>query len=432
MDRLFDYLLSGLRGVLRHPLRSVLTVTGIVLAITALLSMMAVGEGARQQILKEMEQMGLRNIIVTSRRPPKKVAETSQSQQDWGPVAFGLTNKDLARCRAILPGLGLVHAPAVHELRNPVVMFGRKVNARVLGITEDYFKTFKVLLNRGRLLCAADGRLQTQACLLATPIPSEILRGRDPFGMVVSIGDKPFKVVGTITPQSRFMDTGVGGEGESGGHNAASNFVSIFIPFETAIGRFGPITIHVDQGKEEFYKLELDRVILECEDPLLAVKPLQAILDKGHKEVDYEITVPLEMLRQRQRTREVFNLVLLMVAGLTLLVGGMGIVNIMLVSVAERTKEIGIRRALGAKRRDILLQFLIETLALTVTGGLLGIAAGLGGVYGVAAYTGWPVSVTTSAVLGSFLVSVAAGVVFGLYPARRAAAVLPVVALRYE
>jgi len=430
MERLFDYLLYGLRGVLRHPLRSVLTVAGIVLAISALLSMMAVGEGARRQILKEMEQMGLRNIIVTSRRPPKKVAETAQAQQNYGPVSFGLTNTDLARCRQILPGL--LHAPAVHEIRNPVLMFGRKINARVLGISEDYFKTFKVLLNRGRLLCTADGRLQTQVCLLATPIPSEILQGRDPFGMVVSIGERPFKVVGTITPQSRYLDTSVGGEGESGGPKAASNFVSIFIPFETAMGRFGPITIHMDQGKREFYKLELDRVILECEDPLLAIKPLQAILNKGHKEVDYEITVPLEMLRQRQRTREIFNLVLLMVAGLTLLVGGMGIVNIMLVSVAERTKEIGIRRALGARRRDILLQFLIETLALTVTGGLLGIAVGLGGVYGVEAYTGWPVSITATAVLGSFLVSVAAGVVFGLYPARRAASVLPVIALRYE
>ena len=430
MDRLFDYLLSGLRGVLRHPLRSVLTVAGIVLAISALLSMMAVGEGARRRILKEMEQMGLRNIIVTSRRPPKKVAETSQAQENYGPVSFGLTNADLARCRQILPGL--LHAPAVHEIRNPVLMFGRKVNARVLGITEDYFKTFKVILNRGRLLCTADGRLRTQVCLLATPVPSEILQGRDPFGMVVSIGERPFKVVGTITPQSRFLATGVGGEAESGGPKAASNFVSIFIPFETAIGRFGPITIHGDQGKYEYYKLELDRMILECEDPLLAVKPLQAILNKGHKEVDYETTVPLEMLRQRQRTREVFNLVLLMVAGLTLLVGGMGIVNIMLVSVAERTKEIGIRRALGAKRRDIMLQFLIETLALTVTGGLLGIAVGLGGVYGVEAYTGWPVSITAAAVLGSFLVSVCAGVVFGLYPARRAASVLPVIALRYE
>ena len=204
------------------------------------------------------------------------------------------------------------------------------------------------------------------------------------------------------------------------------------MPFDTARALYGDITFQYEQGKHEIYKLEIDQMILECEDPLLAVQALKTILNKGHKEVDYEITVPVELLRQRQRTQEIFDLVLLMVATLTLLVGGVGIVNIMLVSVTERTKEIGIRRALGAKRRDIILQFLIETSALTMTGGVLGILAGFVGVYAIQAYTGWPVTITSSAILGSFLISVAAGILFGLYPARQAASVMPVVALRYE
>jgi len=198
------------------------------------------------------------------------------------------------------------------------------------------------------------------------------------------------------------------------------------------MGRFGAFTFKEEQDSRQYYKQELTEMILQCEDPLAVVKPLDAILKKGHKEVDYETTVPLEVLYQRQRTQEIFSLVLLMISSLTLLVGGVGIVNIMLVSVAERTKEIGIRRALGARQRDIMLQFLIETLALTMSGGALGVLAGFGGVYAVERYTGWPVSVTAETVVASFLVSVIAGVLFGLYPARKAATVMPMVALRYE
>ncbi|HEY3319042.1 MAG TPA: FtsX-like permease family protein [Planctomycetota bacterium] len=437
MNRLFDYLLAGLKGVLRHKLRSFLAVMGIVLAISALLSMLAVGEGARQQILTEMEHLGLRNIIITSRRPPQKATEQKQSQRGEV-VSFGITKLDYERCKATIPGLTQV--AIVHEVGRPVLILGRKVNARVLGVSDEYFKIHQARIGRGRMLTAIDSQRQAQVCLIGTPIPAEVIQHNDPLGMTIMVGEQVFDIVGTITTAGGGAAAPASAPGGNGNNNsnggnsgvAGSNLVSLYMPFETAMGRFGAFTQKVDTGSRQFYKQEITEMILQCADPLAAVKPLDAVMQKGHKEVDYETTVPLQVLYQRQRTQEIFNLVLLMISGLTLLVGGVGIVNIMLVSVAERTKEIGIRRALGARQRDIMLQFLIETLALTMTGGALGVLAGFGGVYAVERYTGWPVSVTVETIVASFLVSVIAGVLFGMYPAHKASTVMPMVALRYE
>lgn len=429
MARFLDYLLLGLKGVLRHKLRSALTALGVVLGIAALLSMMAVGEGARRQLLEEMSRMGLHNIILKSKRAPKAAAE-KKGQDENKALRFGLTFKDLERCKVSVPGL--IRALPVHEVHSPVVMCGRKINARVLGVTQDYFRTFPARLECGRALADMDAGYKHPVCVLTPPLPREVLQARNPVGMIINVGTKPFRVVGVVTPHTALLDLS---EGENGKHVAQSigqQMMHIFIPYRTVLDRFGTISIKAERGKFERFKLELDEIILECEDPIAALKPLDAVLKKGHKEMDYEVTVPVELLRHRRKTQETFNLVILLVAALTLTVGGVGIVNIMLVSVAERTKEIGIRRALGARRRDIMQQFLVETISLTLVGGMLGLLVGFGGVYGIEAYTGWPVAVTPKAVVGGLLVSVVAGVLFGLYPAHKAASTHPAVSLRYE
>lgn len=430
MYRFFDYLFAGILGVLRHKMRSFLAVTGIVLAISALLSMLAVGEGARRQLLNDMEHLGLRNIIVTSCKPQAKPAPKSTDNADaWRIVSYGITRKDAARCKALLPGVQRV--VTVHEVTRPVVIHGRKVNARVLGVNQEYFKSHALTVQRGRLLCSLDNQPQSQYCMMAAPLPEEINHGRDPFGLDVDIGGLVFKVVGTVASESNLLDTGAPGK-DSNGSDSASNLVIIYIPFDLAFARFGASSLKREAGSYEYYILEINQMILECEDPLACKKPIEALMHKDHKEADYEVTVPVELLAQRQHTQEVFNLVLLLVAGITLLVGGVGIVNIMLVSVTERTKEIGIRRALGARRSDIMIQFLIETLALTMSGGIIGVLVGFGGIYAVEVYTGWPVLVTVPAVVGSFMLSIVSGVVFGMYPAHKAASVTPMIALRYE
>ncbi|MEI6234914.1 MAG: ABC transporter permease [Planctomycetota bacterium] len=430
MYRFLDYLLAGIMGVLRHKMRSFLAVLGIVLAISALLSMLAVGEGARRQLLNDMEHLGLRNIIVTSQKPqPKPSPKSSDNSDAWRIVSYGITRKDAARCKALLPGVQRV--VTVHEVTRPVVIRGHKVNARVLGVNQDYFKLHSLAVQRGRLLCALDELPQSQSCMMAAPLPQDINQGRDPYGLEVDIGGTVFKVVGTVTPESNLLDTGASGKDSKSG-DSATNAVVIYIPFDLAFSRFGSASMKQEAGSYEYYKLEINQMILECEDPIACKRPIESIMRKDHKEVDYEVTVPVELLAQRQHTQEVFNLVLLLVAGITLLVGGVGIVNIMLVSVTERTKEIGIRRALGARRSDIMIQFLIETLALTMSGGIIGVLMGFGGIYAVEVYTGWPVTVTVPAVIGSFMLSIISGVIFGMYPARKAASVTPMIALRYE
>lgn len=432
MDRTLDYLIQGLRGVLRHKMRSALAVIGIVLAIAALLSMLAVSEGARQQILHDMERLGVHNILVRSQRPPPKPQPKTQNQGERI-TQFGLTMNDLERCKGFLPGVKEI--VWIHELKNPVMLQGRKITARVLGVSDRYFDIHKALLHRGRMLTPLDFERAERVCIVSVPLPEGMFQGNDPAGSDLRIGGKVFDIVGSIRMDASLQPASTSpsnNSGEAKKEESVSNICTIFVPIKTAIGNYGFITAKYEAGTSEWYKLELDQIILKCEDPLTVVKPLRTILEKGHKETDYEIVIPLELLSQRHRAQEVFNMVLLLVATLTLLVGGVGIVNIMLVSVTERTKEIGIRRALGARRSDIVVQFLIETSALTMTGGILGVLVGFGGVRAVEAYTQWPVSITLFAIAGSFLLSVASGILFGLYPATKAASVTPSTALRYE
>jgi putative ABC transport system permease protein len=317
-----------------------------------------------------------------------------------------------------------VRALPVHELYWPVHIDGRKVNARVMGVTPDYFRTFPAKLKSGRMLCDLDSAGLRTACLLGLPLPAEIARGKDVMAMHVSIGDTSFSMAGLVAPEARSV--------EEAAPTQAAGRVDIYVPYQTAIRRYGTRSVRFEQGQREAFQVEVDEAVLELEDPLNAAPAVQAILKKGHTREDYEVVVPLQMLRQKQRTQDIFNLVMVLISGLTLLVGGIGIVNIMLVSATERTKEIGIRRALGARRRDIMFQFLVETVALTLTGGLLGCAAGAAGVLAIARYTGWPVVITPGALFTSILVSAGAGVLFGLYPARKASRVNPVFALRCE
>ena len=423
--RMIDYLILGLSNVLRYKLRSALTMLGIVLGIAGLLSMLAVGEGAKQEILRKMEGMGLHNIIVTSRRPQVTAQKDQGGGQQEFVFSYGLTFKDLARCRTSIPGL--VRALPVHEIRDDVTL-GRIANAKVLGVTTDYFRTFPVKVLVGRGLSDFDAARRLRTCVLVAPLPRQLVGFGNPLDVRLTIGVNVFTVVGVVRPRAE-LDADAE---DAAVAPASSNLLRVFIPYETAISRFGTTSRVRGQGSFQAFKIELDQIILECEDPLLAVKPLVAILEHGHDDVDYEITVPVELLRQRQHAQRTFNIVLLVVASLILLVGGVGIMNIMLVSVTERTKEIGIRRAVGARRRDIIWQFLVETIALTLSGGVLGCLIGLGGVFVIAISTGWPVSITPLALVACLLLSIAAGLAFGLYPARKAASINPVVALRHE
>lgn len=415
-SRFLDYLLLGLGSVWRQKLRSALTALGIILGIAALLSMLAVGEGARREILSEMERLGLRNIVLRTRKPQTELASRSTGQRSRI-EKYGLLFTDLDRIEDAVAGL--VRSLPVHDVGAVVKLEGRRVNAVVHGVTVDYFETFPTEVLRGRNLCDLDRDRLSRVCVLEAPLPTGLLRGRDPIGALVGIGDFPFRVVGVVRRRN-----GPDGDGD--------RRVTIYMPYETALSAFGTTTIKFEDGKREFFDVELDAIVLECEEPLAVLAPVERLLEKFHERGDYEIDVPLRLLQQKQRTQDIFNTVMLIIAGLTLVVGGVGVVNIMLVSVAERTREIGVRRAMGARRRDIMLQFLIETAALTLGGGVLGVLVGFCGVYATEQSTGWPVSVTPWAVAGSLLTAVGAGLIFGLYPARRAASIRPMEALRSD
>jgi putative ABC transport system permease protein len=371
-----------------------------------------------------MERLGLRNIEIVSRKPPADAVESNEeASSDRDVQQYGVQRVDAERCEAVVPGL--VRTAPMRKVRQAVIA-GRRVNAEVWAVTPEFFEVQPAEVIAGRKLCALDEHLKRQHVVLEAPVPREITGLRDAMSLQLMIGNLVFDVVGVVRLR------GVGFvPPEQNEEPAEGALLRIYMPFETGLGRFGTVTREEADSRQRI-DLELDRLILECRDPLKAVKPVQAIMRHGHEKPDYEINVPLDLLHQRQTARRNTNIFLLVAAALTLLVGGVGIMNIMLVSVSERTREIGVRRAIGARRRDIVRQFLIETAALTLLGGIMGCLGGLLGIQITHWMTGWPVATTALALLGCLVLSVAEGLLFGLYPAWRAAQIQPVEALRSD
>jgi putative ABC transport system permease protein len=251
---------------------------------------------------------------------------------------------------------------------------------------------------------------------------------RDPLGEWIHFGGYPFQIIG-ILEDARFRSH------TAKALNLDGVAQEIYVPYSTSMGTLGTMTVIERSGSQEYTNVELDQIVVSTEAPEQVydtARILGAALDRLHEKRDYEIVVPLELLRQSEATQRTFSLVMILIASISLLVGGIGIANIMLATITERTREIGVRRALGARRRDISIQFLTETTTIAFAGGLIGCLAGLVGIHGIARWTSWHAIVEPHYVLVALGISCAVGILFGIYPARRAAAMNPITALRHE
>jgi putative ABC transport system permease protein len=372
--------------------------------------------------------LGSRNVIIRSIKPQRGEAGAgAQANRRPGLQIqdYGLLHRDLDLLSEVLPDLAW--AVPVSSDRADVSYQHRTVsNMRVLGTTPEYTAAKNYGLARGRFLNAVDDERRANVVVLSDGAARQLFSYINPLGKPVYISSAAFLVVGVLARRG----------GADDGSASSDDLSEVYIPLATARGRFGTLKRIQLSGGFSFERTELSELTLTASrenDVRSTAEMARQLLKRNHPaEADYEVQVPLELLRQANQERRIWNLVLGSVAGISLLVGGIGIMNIMLASVTERTREIGIRRALGAKRGDITQQFLVETVVLSATGGLLGVVAGVALPMAISQLTEIETSVQWWAVLLSLGISVAVGVIFGLYPARRAAAMEPVEALRHE
>jgi putative ABC transport system permease protein len=395
--------------------------------------MLAVGEGSKKEALERIRQLGANNVIIRSVKPgqnggPEDDSATSASQTQTRVLEYGLKHVDYERLLATLPTvreavpIALIVNDAQHDEH-------RIANARILGTTPEYLGVKKLRLLRGRFLTHVDNDRTANVVILASGAAQRLFAYEDPVGSHLHLGDDVYRVVGVLAQQGSGNAT-PGGVGQQDFNN------DIYIPLSCAQRRFGELQAIQSAGSRSYELTQLNEITLTVNDARYVSQTAamaRKLLLKSHPNAeDFEIQVPLELLHQAEQEKRIWNLVLGCIAGISLLVGGIGIMNIMLASVTERTREIGIRRALGARRRSITFQFLVETVLLSSVGGILGVAVGVGIPVVVSHLAEIETVVSLWSVLLAFGISVGIGIVFGIYPARRAAMMDPIEALRHE
>jgi putative ABC transport system permease protein len=431
----------GVKNLLLHPLRSLLTVVGVFIGVASVIWLLAVGNGISAAVQKQIEGLGADNIIVRSIKPP----DQSLASRGEGPVPYGLTREDFARLSETIPTIE--RALPVRELRREFRSGDRLVDGRLVGCTPDYAQVTRLEISQGRFLGDADWRACANVCVLAAGTAETLFPFEDPIGRTVKVETHYYVVIGVTEP--RAPSAGIGGSLDSQDY---SN--DVYIPISTLWLRIGDLVLTLRSASFEGEVVQLSQITLRVDDVRNVMSTAEIVkntLAEHHQAADYGVTVPLELLEQAKTTRLMFILFLGVIAAISLLVGGIGIMNIMLATVTERTREIGIRRALGAKQGDIMRQFLMETVVLSVVGGAAGVLGGitcrpatrvlrraLVELFPAAARNLPDVvrelepAIVNWSIPLAFGIAVAIGVVFGLYPARRAAALDPIEALRHE
>lgn len=425
LDDVFEVLRLGLRNLLRNKLRSLLTMLGMIFGVGSVIAMLSVGAGARQEILARIQQLGIKNIIVNSVKPPEDTKTETQNQRRWIDK-YGIAFDDRELLGATCPSIEKILP--VNAAKKPVWRGSRRVDASVLGVLPEHLAMFHLEVARGRVFNELDAVERKHVCIVRKGLVDELQMLQDPVGAEVHIGESTFEIIGVLADEQFASHTkkalAIDGRAQE-----------VYIPYTTSMRTFGTLTYVSRGGSEERSIVELDQLIVVAKDIDL-VRPTSRIIDavfkRSHKKKDYEIVVPLELLEQSEKTQAVFNAVMIVIAAISLLVGGIGIANIMLATITERTREIGVRRALGARRRDILLQFLTETAVIGVVGGLFGCLFGFAAIRVVVTYTGWQAVVAPHYVVVALGISCLVAILAGIYPARRAARMDPIVALRYQ
>ena len=421
----------GIKSLWMHRLRSTLTMLGIIFGVSSVIAMLAIGEGSSQDAQEKIAQLGSRNIIIKTVEPPE---DQSAGGQQQSMKEYGLTYVDAERFRNGIPNVQVI-VPN-RRFSHQAQYRARRVAIEVIGTVPWYPEISNVRVKYGRFLSSTDMHYKRGICVVDEKLVRELFGFDDPLGQDVKIASDYYRVVGFVTEQTNAQAAnGFEDRDPTGAKRAGANLGCIYIPLNTVRNRFGEMTMQISSGGRNIEKVELQEIIVKVRsiDQVMGTRQsVQRLMSRFHKKNDYEIIVPLELMRQAREFQRIFTIVLGSIAAISLLVGGIGIMNIMLATVSERTREIGIRRALGAKKQDIIFQFLSETLILTLSGGILGIILGSLIPFLVTHFWLMRTVITTGSLVLAFGISAGVGIIFGLYPAYRAANMDPIESLRHE
>jgi putative ABC transport system permease protein len=442
---------NAVEAVGHNKLRAGLTSLGILFGVASVIAMLAIGKGAEQEILEQMRLLGSNNVIITPLVVQKEgVAKDEKDEKEAKKFSPGLTYADAEAIRRVVPNVETTSGELV--INSTVTREGRRRSGKLVGVDTPYFRLYNLELGRGEWFSRAQVEYGRPVAIIGYGVRTRFFTTEDPIGKALKVGDTWLTVVGVLADR-RVADEAAQ---KLGIRNAN---MDVYVPIRTMITRFRdrakitqrdielaarPVVFtpadeaQVDEETrdERANRNQIDRIIVRVTEsryvPAVA-EVLQRMLQRRHNtKVDFEIAVPELLLKQEQRTKNIFNIVLGAIASISLIVGGIGIMNIMLASVLERIREIGVRRALGATQKDILFQFLAEAVLISVAGGVAGILVGGGFSLGIEQVAGITTIVSFLSVFVAFAVSFSVGVMFGIVPAYRAARQDPVVCLRYE
>ncbi|MCD6407775.1 ABC transporter permease [bacterium] len=414
----------GWKNIYLHKLRSSLTILGIVFGVASVIAMLSIGEGASYEAREKIKQLGSNNIIIRSFNPPSPV-KTSQTTSFIG--IYGLKFEDFQQIKTI---------PSIEEIvptwecREDIWSEKGKTTGRIVATYPSFLNVMNLEIEEGRFFTEIELKNSKNVAVIGYSIKKSLFPLGKVVGKRIKIRNYYFKVIGVVKEKAVSL-TGTTFESED------INF-DVYIPFTTGRIYFGRYEISNKRGpfwRWERNFVEYHRFIVKVSDTskiLTVASYIEKILSRNHRNKDYEILIPLQLLQQAEHTKRIFNIVLGSIAAISLIVGGIGIMNIMLATVTERTREIGIRRAVGAKRRDIINQFVAESVILSSIGGFIGILLGIVIPHIVSKFSGMTTIITFWSIFLSFTISVAVGITFGIYPAKKAANLDPIEALRYE
>ena len=455
MKRYFHDIVIAMESILANKLKSVLTGLGIIFGVAAVITMLAIGRGAQQEILEQIKMVGVNNILIS---PVVNIGEEESEENGEGKsqkskFSPGLTLKDAEAIEKIMPTVRQV-SPEI-SLSSYVVQSGKREQAKLVGVSNEYFEIYNLILEEGTFFNIYHEENGVPVCVIGANIQNKFFSRQNAIGKYIKFDQIWLKVIGVLERTDVSLTAF-----EQAGVNVYND--NIYIPAKTMLLRFqnralvssklaqnasinirggGMMrmmmahSIFPGQNTSSNYH-QLDKIVVQVNESYEltpSTEFLSRMMFRRHQEVkDYEITVPELLLKQEQRTKDIFNIVLGAIASISLLVGGIGIMNIMFASVMERIKEIGTRMAIGAKKMDIVVQFLSEAILISVTGGLIGVVLGIILSQLVEKFTDILTIVSPFSVMVSFIVSASVGVIFGYSPAKRASEKDPIESLRYE
>ena len=434
-ERLLANFQIAFEAVLANKVRSLLTALGIIFGVAAVIAMLAIGTGAQQEILEQIKLVGVNNIVIEPivEQIEEQVDQNSGMDREKNKFSPGLKLEDVTAIKNIIPGINRISPEIVMDTY--IVKSGIRRSAKLVGVDVAYFDVLDFQLKEGRMFSEQNLVQGNPVCIIGRNVAARFFPNENPIGKRIKSGSQWLEVIGIleerIVSESSISKLGI------------RDFnMDVYIPIQTMLIRYRNrdlITesrLNDSNGNTSNNYHQIDKLVIQVSDSELlnpTAEVLAKMLERRHfNVVDFEITIPELLLKQQQRTQNIFNIVLGAIAGISLLVGGIGIMNIMLASVMERIKEIGLRLSLGAKKTDIVNQFLFESVMISVSGGLIGVILGIVLAHLVSTFADFPTVITLSSIILSFGVAATVGLVFGITPAKRAASQDPITSLRYE